>query len=648
MLNPRILQPTSGASLAVEKSVKGAVKGEKMLVSPAGLKRYSPSEMDIDTDSDRSSKKIRIVGNLQVDDARSRDLEAGAVFGKFVGNALDEKAAGNSTRYEELRRKFSTDPTDEAAPSSSELKRTIVALTQVVSRLNSSSAPLVKDIVGCQWAGRDNLFVGAYVRLLGNLVSAHANYMGIVTKMLVGHLGALSSSIYKLPGHMPVARSTVYDRAHFALQFILDLVPTAAFSTLFPALVEEFPHKSEKKLAHTCYLMNLLRVIEYAPSLKNKVLGMITDRVIKIDIEIQVDLDELEDDEGEELEAELNTEKIKDIVDDESLEEEDSDSDGDAEYDDDDDDSNAVANIKETVDKLDSMLEILFRHFENNFPETPVEEPGRQSIDTFDLLLRMFETTVLPTYRSRYTQFLIFWAAQKSPQFSDQFCVSVLEKALDNSRPQGARQAAAAYVASFVARAKFMPQKDVRAVVRIMCRWLGEFVDLRSMECKGPDVARWGGFYSVCQAVMYIFCFRWRDLREEDEDEFGVAEEVWISGLEVLSKVVTSRFNPLKVCSPAVVETFAKITNHLQFLFCYTIIEQNKRTAIGVGGELDSYFPFDPYNLSRSRKWIDGYYVEWQPVEGLEDDNSSAESDESDVSDVEETEDEEESESSED
>lgn len=369
----------------------------------------------------------------------------------------------------------------------------------------------------------------------------------------------------RLPDHQPVSRPVIDDRIHYALQFILDLVPTAAFSTLFPALVAEFPHTSEKKQAHKNYMRNLLRVLEYAPALRNKVLAMLTDRVIKIDVEIQVDLDELEEDEGETLETELTGNMLENIKDTAVIEDEDNDSDGSDGYDGD-EDSDAVHNIKETVDKLDTMLEILFDHYSKSFPGKSTEDPSNHSIDTFELLLRSFDTTVLPTYRSRYTQFLLFWASQKSPRFSDQFCVSILEKALDNSRPQGTRQAAAAYIASFVARAKFMPQKDVRAVVRLICRWLGAFVDERSLECRGPDVSRWGGFYSVCQAVMYIFCFRWRDLKEEEEDEFGIVEGRWTSGLEVLGKVITSRFNPLKVrVDYLFLSTFSLLNNRLIF-----------------------------------------------------------------------------------
>lgn len=77
---------------------------------------------------------------------------------------------------------------------------------------------------------------------------------------------------------------------------------------------------------------------------------------------------------------------------------------------------------------------------------------------------------------------------------------------------------------------------------------------------------------------------------------------------------------------------FAKITNHLEFVFCYTIIEQNARKGRGREDEmLDSYFPFDPFLLKKSRKWIDECYVVWTPVPGLEDDdNDESDSDSSD------------------
>jgi RNA polymerase I-specific transcription initiation factor RRN3 len=86
------------------------------------------------------------------------------------------------------------------------------------------------------------------------------------------------------------------------------------------------------------------------------------------------------------------------------------------------------------------------------------------------------------------------------------------------------------------------------------------------------------------------------------------------------------------VCSPAVVDMFAKIANHLQFVFCFTIIEQNKRKGRGREEEmLDSYFPFDPFLLKKSRKWIDHCYVVWTPVPGLEEDEDEDEDEDDDA-----------------
>jgi len=209
-----------------------------------------------------------------------------------------------------------------------------------------------------------------------------------------------------------------------------------------------------------------------------------------------------------------------------------------------------MANIKDTVDKLDVMLDILFSYYSKSFPNKSVESPTQESIESFGLIMKPPSGIILPTYRSRYTQFLVFWAAQKAPHFSDSFCVTAITKVLDNTLQPGARQAVAVYVASFIPRARLVPGQYVQISTKIMCRWLEAFVDQRSAECECPDISKWSGFYSVCQAVMYIFCFRWKDLREVEEDEFGVIGERWMGFLQYryLNKAITSKFNPLRVC----------------------------------------------------------------------------------------------------
>jgi len=87
--------------------------------------------------------------------------------------------------------------------------------------------------------------------------------------------------------------------------------------------------------------------------------------------------------------------------------------------------------------------------------------------------------------------------------------------------------------------------------------------------------------------------------------------------------------NPLKVCLPTVVKMFAHITRQHELVFCYTIIEQNNRMMLPVAtptssravlnlsfmNQLDSFFPFDPYLLRRSSKFIKSCYQEWEGIE---------------------------------
>lgn len=110
-------------------------------------------------------------------------------------------------------------------------------------------------------------------------------------------------------------------------------------------------------------------------------------------------------------------------------------------------------------------------------------------------------------------------------------------------------------------------------------------------------------------------------------------------------------FTIIQACSHIVVSEFARISNFLNFLYCFSIIESNQRSLLGgavgssnnnaaaasngnggVGGTrnqdrnaLEAYFPFDPYKLKRSMKWMEGYYVEWEPVPGLDPEESEEE-----------------------
>ena len=55
--------------------------------------------------------------------------------------------------------------------------------------------------------------------------------------------------------------------------------------------------------------------------------------------------------------------------------------------------------------------------------------------------------------------------------------------------------------------------------------------------------------------------------------------------------------------------------------------------------QLDAFFPFDPYQLPKSKRWLEGDYMVWKGVPGMQDDVDDGE-DDSGISESEEEDDE--------
>ena len=109
---------------------------------------------------------------------------------------------------------------------------------------------------------------------------------------------------------------------------------------------------------------------------------------------------------------------------------------------------------------------------------------------------------------------------------------------------------------------------------------------------------------------------------------------------------------------------FARVAHATDFIYCYTILETNKRAEhasitspprhhrqsddistttmmttmttrirnstkvnLHVNSELNAFFPFDPYRLPKSSAFIQGVYREWSSV-AIEDDDEEEEEEE--------------------
>lgn len=180
----------------------------------------------------------------------------------------------------------------------------------------------------------------------------------------------------------------------------------------------------------------------------------------------------------------------------------------------------------------------------------------------YRVLLSAFEEKILRTFQTRHTQFVLFWYASLSSDFADEFTGTLLGRVVnDEETPTVTRVAASGYVASFISRSSHIDSNTARQVMSLLCQCLdSELEQVRFASqagpISGPEADRLVKssivFYAVAQAAFYIFCFRWRDFLDENEEEIDFLEGVpskrrWMLELESLKMAVNSPLNPLKV-----------------------------------------------------------------------------------------------------
>lgn len=528
-----------------------------------------------------------------------------------------------------------------------ELKIYLVALASFAPQLGRSNHGLVKSVLQCEWLGRDDQFAKIYVQFLAALVSAQGACLNPVLTMIVDKFSASRVSDWSVPNFPPVNKQVVQRRLHLALQYLLSVFP-AAKATLGALVAQKYPFHDDSKRMHLAYVDNMLRLREYAPSLKNEIMDLIVSRLVKIDVEMQMDLEDMDDRVTAMVAMALKSSQENNLEDGDDDDDSDAES-VDSEESEEDNEYARVKVAKESIEKMDYILDALFRLYAPHFADPDSDN----AMDVFTDLLGEFSHIILPNLKSRHTQFLIFHFGQQSEQLMDAFCGTCINIAFESSRPPVLQQAASAYLASFVARGAHVPGHIVVKIFEVLGFHLDQMRNTYNATCRGPDVRRYAPFYSLMQALMYIFCFRWQDLirsvpEDVDKDDISTYldhELEWEPEIKaLLHRSIMSPLNPLKVCSPAIVEQFVKLAHHFRFMYLYPKLELNKRVRLsqfsagayssGNGlrdlafdlsddswQQLDSYFPFDPYQLPVSKHWVEGDYLPWRRVPVLDDDD---------------------------
>lgn len=600
-------------------------------------RKQSDTEFDAENLTSSQLKRRRVTFDPTVDvhilpDVTEKSQE---LVREEVRRALERHASGDNAAYDQIRALFKHKPTSEDAPRTGLLQKYVIALTDNVPLLNHSCSGLVHGIIDTVWVTRNEPFVQSFKGLLRSLISIHPGYTSSILTMLVNLFVELPSPALRNPEDPAISRNQLQSRSHDTLRYLLRYHPMTS-NHLTPIFTSTFPFPTDTVKAWVQYIRNVLKVSEYCPELKGSILSLVMQKLVNIDVQIQVDMEELEDDVEDHLMTQLDeADDDEDVSDDESVSSEESL----------DEEELRIKNIKDSVAKLDAIMDLLFSHFDSVFAQGDLLLMDH----AFESLLSQFANIILPTYRSRHTQFLLFRFSQLSPDLVERFAGCCSHIIVDQRLPHILRTAAAAYLGSFVARGAHVSSSVVRDIFDLLCQHLEALRVSHEPSCKGPDLKRYGTYYAIAQALIYTFCFRWRDLIVTEDgtppsDDYVVHHEtdfVWYKDVQtILRRNIFSKLNPLKICAPSIVSQFAHMANHLRFLYIFPLIETNKRVRLawatgsyleGIAvretaltqkkGEerflLDAYFPFDPYLLPRSKRWVEKEYVEWKPVPGM-------------------------------
>lgn len=254
----------------------------------------------------------------------------------------------------------------------------------------------------------------------------------------------------------------------------------------------------------------------------------------------------------------------------------------------------------------------------------------------WDTLLGAFERTILNTHRSKFTQFLLFYACLRSPAHCPASLVGLLlDRLRDGRQPPTTRAACAAYLASFLARAAFLPDALVVRSLEDLSAFCADYVAACSSrgtssggaaavdagpglllttapEAMGGGASSQGGglsqhhvLHAALQSVLYVLCYHMGPLMspsplppqqqqqqqgamrssqaqaqptQQQQDGSGGAASAGLADKLVAMvrgpvwQVLNHRLQPLAACLPTVAREFAQQAAALGIIDCRPLV----------------------------------------------------------------------------
>jgi RNA polymerase I-specific transcription initiation factor RRN3 len=443
------------------------------------------------------------------------------------------------------------------------------SLRRSVKHINKKHETLIGAVLNIDWTSYDEDTSRMFIEFLAELISVRTFYVKVCVRSLVKQLAPKGEL---LDENLLVAFKRRCEHVHTAVQTILHIAPLSS-RFIVDAVKQSFPYLGKKLFVLETFVVHLLQLATYAYDVRFELLQLLIDKIISIDVLTHS------------RKLEQATIEIEGLTRSESE--------------------------QENINKLDQLMAILFSYIDSiSFIDGVLDYEGSRSL--FKDFLGVHEHFIMKT-QCTHVQFLLFYMASYHKDFTELF-ISMCWRILQDPNYAGVlRETSASYLSSFLARAKFVDTPLIRRELQNLSTWIHRYIDYQDDNAQLVR-SKHSSFYSACQALFYVFLYHHKILLETPTDI------KFIKSLNFV-RVVTSRLNPLKHCLESVVAMFARVTRMYQIVFCYSIIERNNRSLDQMtedkGGCADAaylgnFFPFDPYMLGKSGKWIEPLYCSWK------------------------------------
>lgn len=471
------------------------------------------------------------------------------------------------------------------------------ALNRCIPIVGKEFYKIIETVFTFRWFSQEPEIIKLFSAFVANLLSIHPFFSHSAVSMLVENLQWSETPCN-------------YLEVHDLVKKILCIIPSIT-PYLISCLNDTFPHATQPLVEQEIWFENIFVICDYLPVLRNQILELVIEKLIEVDLLVGEvpegfpsatspllisstgEFDSFPQNNPQDFHSDFhqnnNHHEFNSIIQQDGLKEQ-------------------FFEFSQNASKIDSLLCHLLEYLRNLH--------GRNCLqDTFYALLMSFEKLLLFTFKSKYIQFFIYYICSIENEYSEVFLgmlVSNLLKSNTISCTDICKGITSNYIASFVARASFLDSASIAWSFLLLLEWTDTY--LANYEELLYSVEKHCVFFSVCQAIFYIFIFRHQELLNDSK--------IWYQIQNSLSRLINSTLNPLKICLTSVVQEFARIAADYQLVYCFAVMEKNRKIgsyASSQGNsstlELLSMFPFDPVNEYSPK--IGNYlpsslFVEWK------------------------------------